>query len=264
MDNKRILVLGNKGMLGNAVAKFFSTCEGYTVVTTSSRYGDVSFFRELDSLSPDYIVNCIGKIPQKKPEEKEYFEINIDLPRELDKVGVPVIHPTTDCEFAGKSASDFFYLKSDVRDAKDTYGKSKVKTSEEILAHFKHTKMIRVSIIGHELKSSYSLLDWFLSSEGVVFGFTNKYWNGITTLQWAKECKVILENFDQSPKLTQLGISKCLSKFEVLQIVKDVYKKDIEVVPKESGDLENKCLLSDRAVPLLKDQLIELKNFYGK
>jgi dTDP-4-dehydrorhamnose reductase len=63
--------------------------------------------------------------------------------------------------------------------------------------------MIRVSIIGHELSSNYSLLDWFLNSDGTVNGYDDHYWNGVTTLAWAKICSSIMNNWDTVPTLNQ-------------------------------------------------------------
>jgi dTDP-4-dehydrorhamnose reductase len=258
---KKILILGHNGMLGNAVYRYFSSLNEYEVLTISARYGDSHFEQEIRALNPDYIINCIGIIPQRKQEETLYEEINVNLPTFLETLGIKTIHPSTDCEFIGNITPREVYSKQYVRDAEDVYGKSKARISEQIENNFHYTKIIRTSIIGHELKNHVALLDWFLRSEGEVFGFVNKYWNGVTTLEWAKLSRALVDNWDAYPVLNQYA-TECLSKYELLCLAKDVYQKDIIVTKKEHPLTENKCLSSDIQLPSIGDQLKELKHFY--
>ena len=133
------------------------------IITTEKRWGDTTFKSKLENTDASVIINCIGAIPQKKPSDERYIDINVNLPIFLESLGKRIIHPTTDCEFSGDLDQSEAYTKLHQRDAKDAYGKSKAKISELIENSFKNTKMIRVSIIGHELSSNFSLLDWFLN-----------------------------------------------------------------------------------------------------
>lgn len=251
-------------MLGRAVARYFAS-QGHTVLTLAVRYGEPGFTEAIFELAPDYIVNGIGKIPQKKPaSDTEYDALNTELPLLLDTLGCRVVHPTTDCEFKGDIPPGAAYARTAIRDADDAYGMSKAKASEQLEKNGQNTKIIRTSIIGHEEATALSLLDWFLSQEGSVRGYTNHHWNGLTTLQWAKECERIIANWDDLPTLNQLGTATHHSKFDVVTLAKTVYHKDIEIVPFETPTPANKCLASDTPVPELKDQLIELKSFFGK
>jgi dTDP-4-dehydrorhamnose reductase len=262
MTNVRILVLGHNGMLGRTIVRYFTEIGHNSVLTTATRWGDHKFLTEINNLKPDFIVNCIGKIPQKNPSAHDYVSINIELPRALETLHIPTIHPSTDCEFNGALAKGSVYTKDSIRDADDIYGKSKAQISNEIVASFNHTKIIRTSIIGHEKESSVALLDWFLSQSGTVYGYTNNYWNGLTTLQWAKVAEHLIENWGRMPALNQYGTNVHYSKFDILNIIKDVYQKDIEIIPFETNLTLNKCLLSDTSLPELHEQLTELKNFF--
>ena len=62
---ERIFILGHKGMLGNAVYKFFSARNKYTLLTTEKRWGNEAFNKELSGTDAEIIINCIGIIPQK-------------------------------------------------------------------------------------------------------------------------------------------------------------------------------------------------------
>ena len=171
----KILILGHRGMLGNAVYKYLSTTYD-KIQTTEYRWSSEEFVRDVISFNGDYVINCIGAIPQKTDD----FSINYNLPIWLDKnVNGKVIHPGTDCEMDS-----------------DDYGISKVRASDYIKNNGEKTKIIKTSIIGHELKSADSLLDWFLTTEGAVSGYTNAMWNGNTTLEWAKTSVDMMINWD--------------------------------------------------------------------
>lgn len=261
---KKILILGHKGMLGNAVYKFFSTQDEYTLLTTENRWGDNAFNKELRGSNAEVIINCIGIIPQKKHDVALYTTINVELPIFLESLNKNVVHPSTDCEFSGNVASTYKYRKDDVRDAADDYGKSKAEISKRIESGFKNTKIIRTSIIGHEEKTHLSLLDWFLNSVDKVNGYTNHYWNGITTLEWAKQCENLINNWDNSPVLNQYGTKDIRSKYDLLNDIKNVYAKKIEITPFESPTAVNKCLESDKEIASITEQLKELREFYKK
>jgi dTDP-4-dehydrorhamnose reductase len=259
-----ILVLGHKGMLGRSVTAHFKTQSNVDTVTINSRWGDEFFSENIQNVYPDYIINCIGKIPQKNPAESEYNFLNIELPRFLETLGVRIIHPSTDCEFKGDIPVGTAYTKTSIRDADDIYGLSKALISAEIENSFSNTKIIRTSIIGHEENTTLSLLDWFLSRTESTRGYTNHYWNGITTLEWAKQALTLIANWDNRPTLNQIGFNNHHSKFEILTLAKTVYQKDIEIIPFDTEMPINKCLESDFVIPDLSIQLAELREFFKR
>lgn len=261
----RILILGHKGMLGRAVVQYFSIVPSYDITTINTRFGEPNFVAEILNIDPDYIINCIGKIPQKKPlSDTEYTNLNTDLPLLLDTLGPRVIHPTTDCEFKGDIEPGKAYTKTSSRDADDIYGISKAKASKQLEESGQNTKIIRTSIIGHEESSKLSLLDWFLSQSGSVRGYTNHFWNGVTTLEWAKQAHSLILNWEKFPALTQIGTSKHYSKYDILTLAKQIYSKDIDIVPFETEQVVNKCLASDYQITDLPEQMLELRQFFFK
>ena len=229
-----ILILGHKGMLGHMVYKVLS--DSYEIKTINERFPNWN--KELfDGI--DLIINCIGAIPQKTEE----FDINWQIPLWLDKnTDCNIIHPATDCEVDYSS-----------------YGISKKQASNYIKDHCKTTKIIQTSIIGPELNSNYSLLEWFLSQKGEVYGYTEAIWNGVTTLEWAKQCKVVIDNWDTTPLLTILYSNK-VSKYELLVRIQELYeKKDVVIMPKNLG--KDKSLKGNIKTKNIEEQLIELRNY---
>ena len=238
----KVLVLGHTGMLGNCVYKYFSSFENIETFNLVGRWPDDHFLTDIVNMDVDYVINCIGAIPQRTNK----FEINYELPIWLDEnVDCRIIHPATDCEMDS-----------------DEYGKSKFKAGRHLAIHGTKTKQIVTSIIGHELNTNVSFLDWFLSSEESVFGYTECYWNGNTTLEWAKQAYKMMLNWERYAKRTVFS-TECISKYELLTIIKDVYDKDI-IINKDDKVKADKCLKGQIKTTPIKEQLKELKKFANK
>ena len=237
----KILVLGHRGMLGHMVHKYLSTKKDCELITINSRWSDEDFIRNVLSFNGNYIINCIGAILQRKTE----FDVNVDLPIWLDSncVDCRIIHPGTDFETDG-----------------DKYGVSKKEASEYILKKGRVTKIIKTSIFGPELVSRSSIFEWFMNSENEVGGWTENYWNGITTLQWTKICYDMLVSWD-SYEIVNIPATECISKYQLLNLIKKVFNKDI-IVNKDPSMRANRCLSGTLKVKDISKQLLELKEFY--
>ena len=234
-----ILILGHKGMLGHILVKYF-TDKQYTVNTIDSRFPSEDFTNSILNFRGDYIINAIGSIPQKHSD----FTINFALPEWLDShASAKIIHAGTDCE-------------SDNTD----YGISKKKASDWIKTNGTKTKIIKTSIIGPEINSKSSLLEWFLNSTDPVTGFANAMWNGITTLEWSKQCERMIADWDSCNTET-IVYTDCISKFEILEQIKLVFSKEIHII-KDDRDAKNKCLIGDIYTGTIFQQLKELKEYY--
>jgi dTDP-4-dehydrorhamnose reductase len=234
-----ILILGHKGMLGHMVTKYFLD-KNINITTTSHKFPTEEFFNEVKSFNGDYIINCIGAIPQKT----KTFTVNLELPVWLSQnTPIKVIHPGTDCEIDN-----------------DEYGISKRLASDYIISNSYNTKIIKASIIGPELGSKSSLLEWFLNSEGNVNGYTKAMWSGITTLEWAKQCFNLINNWDKY-ETENIIESTCLSKYDLLNLIKEIFNKNINIIPEDKISI-NKCLKGNIKSLDIKTQLQELKNYY--
>ena len=233
----KILVLGHKGMLGHMVVGFLK--KYYNVSTISTRWPECK--EKILSFKGDYIINCIGAIPQRTNN----FDINWQLPTWLDEnVDCKIIHPGTDCE-----------------ENNDYYGVSKLNASDYIKIEGNRTKIIKTSIIGHELDSSNSLLDWFLNSEGSVSGYTRAYWNGNTTLEWSLFCEDLMLKWEKY-EVENVINTDCISKYQLLKKISKVYDKKITILKNDSV-VANKCLNGDFRESI-DIQLRDLKEFYKK
>ena len=229
-----ILILGHKGMLGHMVYNTLSKIRDLNISITQQSFPN---FTKSTFDKQDFVINCIGAIPQRTNN----FKVNYELPTWLaENISCKIIHPGTDCEMDNND-----------------YGLSKKKASDFILDKGQNTKILKSSIIGPELNSNSSLLEWFLSQEKEVFGYTKAIWNGVTTYEWSKQCLELINNWSTYKSLTTLS-SDPISKYELLNIIKNVYNKDINIIPKELG--KDKTLIGDIKTGNIKKQIIELKS----
>jgi len=283
----KVLVLGSDGMLGNAVVKYLSgfpslrlykTHKNVNLCKDSRSYSlfiDQGFVVKLQDLlnkiKPDWIINCLGVIrPGNSFEDyKNTIVVNSVLPRILSLYceggNSKLIHVSTDCVFSGKVGNYGVY---DLPDEESVYGISKLLGE----CSGRNTLTIRTSIIGIEIGTQRNLLNWFLENkEGVVEGYSNVFWNGVTTLTLAKIIQRIINYRDLKFKDPVLQIcSQKVSKFDLLNMFNDVFNKKISIIERKDiksdktlrSSPEQKELFSD-LIPSLEEQLKELKSFYG-
>lgn len=168
----------------------------------------------------DFVINAIGiTIPFSLKDPAMTFFINSAMPHILSRVwGEKMIHITTDCSFNGKEG--FPYDENSPKTPVDIYGLSKS------LGEPENCLTLRTSIIGRELESFTGLLDWFLQQGGrELTGFSEHYWNGITTKQFGKICDKIMENRNEFPKTGIYHVfSNTVSKYEMLLEFEKKYK----------------------------------------
>lgn len=213
-------------------------------------------FNIIKSLNPNIVINCIGIIKQLKQSRDPVLslEINSLFPHKLAKhckdINTRIIHISTDCVFSGLKGD---YNELDNTDAIDLYGKTK-QLGE--LVNYDNCLTLRTSIVGHELKSSVSLLNWFLSQKKKVYGYTNALYSGFTTNE---VCNIIAKNIIPNPQLKGLYhlSSFPIDKHKLLTLFARHYKKEIKILKKEDF-YTNKTLNGDR---FLKDFNYERKSW---
>nr|BCN19453.1 putative monosaccharide biosynthesis protein [Vibrio metoecus] len=243
----KVLVVGATGMLGYSIFSNLSESLSLDVYGTVRSVKNLEkFFPSTDKLifnidvkdihtlehailstKPDVVINCIGLIKQHDASKQytEAIEINSLLPHKIaqlcDTIEARLVHFSTDCVFDGDSGH---YLESDLPTATDLYGKSKCLGEVDYGKHV----TLRTSIIGHELKSSVSLIDWFLSQEGSVKGFSKAVFSGLPTAYVAKILQdYVLPNQSLSG-LYHLSVDP-IDKYSLISKVAHIYRKQIEI-----------------------------------
>jgi len=254
---KRVLVLGATGMIGHGVFKQLSKYEELDVFGT--RRGETdnprirhlvdadnfdTIIRTFAAIQPEIVINCIGIIKQN-PDAEDYLTaitVNSQLPHRLSMVvraaKARMIQISTDCVFDGKKGN---YTELDNPNAEDIYGKTKALGE---VVYPPHCVTLRTSLIGHELKQYFGLIEWFLSQESSVRGFSNVVFSGITVGELARViAKIVIPN-DNMTGLYHLS-SNSISKYDLLQLIKEEYGKEIEI-EKYEGYAVNRSLDSTK------------------
>ncbi len=210
----KVTILGSTGMLGHQMV---NVLRGHDRTMYNSQHFDLSKLSQIhdlcDTLKPDdLVVNCCGMIRQRLPkipspdDMQATFMLNSVLPFAISE-RCHLIHISSDCVFSGNLGG---YRENHLPDSEDIYGRTKA-MGEPIDA-----LVLRTSIIGPEIrKEKLGLFEWFMGQKEAK-GFTNHYWNGLTTL----ELSACVSNIIDSGKWEQKGLyhlfSDSVSKYELL------------------------------------------------
>lgn len=225
-------------MAGHVITRYLSSLNQYEVINASlHRLNEDTIIIDvqnkeklkniLEEKSPDVVINCIGILindSARKPALAIY--INSFLPHYLAQLGIELnyktIHLSTDCVFSGQKGG---YKEDDIKDGKDHYAKTKA--LGEIINDRDLT--FRTSIIGPELKNNGTgLFHWFMQQEHSTKGYSNVYWTGVTTLELAKAIDAAIKQDLSS--LYHLVPDIKISKFDLLKIINDVFKKNLKII----------------------------------
>ncbi|MFF0719995.1 dTDP-4-dehydrorhamnose reductase family protein [Micromonospora sp. NPDC003816] len=248
---RRVLVVGVTGMLGHALLRELSEDPDLDVHGLARRVDDdAGWFpahlrdrittgvdatgfaevrRFLDLLRPDVVINCVGVIKQRLDVQEAVPTVTLNalLPHLLADacadLGARLVHVSTDCVFSGRRGG---YAEDDLPDPPDLYGRSKLlgeATGPSALT-------LRTSIVGHELATHRSLVDWFLAQRGQVRGFTRAVYTGVTTVEFARLLRTVVLPREDLTGLYHVAADP-ITKHDLLRLVADVYGWPGELVP---------------------------------
>jgi dTDP-4-dehydrorhamnose reductase len=268
-----IYVLGYKGMLGRYVYTYFKSKE-YDVIGFSRDDIDASngneetlrailFHKGLKK--DDVVINCMGTI---KPMVDKYgtlnaIKVNSVFPHILANVceadGYKMIHITTDCVFSGNEG---LYDETHPHDCTDVYGRTKS------LGEPENCTVVRTSIIGEEIDSARSLLEWVKSMKGKpANGFYNHNWNGLTCLQAVKVFENIIVNDWFWKGVRHIHSPNILNKSELVDAISWSYGLDIKINTVAAPTKCDRSLATiykdyDFKIPTIEFQIEEQRDFY--
>jgi len=275
---KSVLVLGGTGMLGSMVTdelarspelRLSATYRSADRAPSPSRLPgvhwnpfDASAGRLHEQLAAcgenAWIINAIGitkpLIREDDPRQIETaIHVNALLPHSVAAfartVGARVLQIATDCVYSGAKGA---YVETDLHDALDVYGKTKsLGECQEPNVHH-----LRCSIIGPEPKDFKFLIEWFRTqpADARVNGYLNHQWNGVTTLQFARVCRGIIEAEPALPRLQHVVPEGAISKAQMLHEFVTAYRRpDITISDMNAASVVDRTLATCR--PDLNAQL---------
>lgn len=251
----RIGVLGSTGMLGSALVKVLSS-KNHEIIEINRRGVASSSLNEAIALDAvrvsnresqqlsyhnfDYLVNAIGLIKQLIREGDAESEslaksINVKFPKWLNQFSlehnVPIIQIGTDCVFSGIKGK---YSELDKFDPSDLYGRSKADgegLSPELMT-------IRTSIVGKEVSSNNSLMNWVLCqpTKKEIYGYTNHLWNGVTTLAFSRVVEGVVASNQFAKGKVHLVPDDFLTKAELVTTIAQAFQREDLIVTKFETD----------------------------
>jgi dTDP-4-dehydrorhamnose reductase len=244
----RILVFGGAGMLGHKLVQelgrhheVFCTIRGdlksvekYEIFAAERTLAgvdvnNVDAVRDaVERARAKVVINAVGVIKQL-PSASDVIttlSINSIFPQRLAELsrelGFRLITVSTDCVFLGNRGS---YTEADPPDALDLYGQSK---------HWGEVSegdclTLRTSIIGRELNTEHSLIEWFLSNRGGrVRGFSNAIYSGFPTIVFADIIGDLVLNHSDLRGLYHVS-SEPIDKFSLLQMANKAYSAGVTI-----------------------------------
>ncbi|MFA5532000.1 MAG: SDR family oxidoreductase [Candidatus Shapirobacteria bacterium] len=278
---KKILILGINGMIGHKVFEVLSKYKNFEVFGTVKKKSEFFDFKNvyenvyvdkietiekiIQKVKPKVVINCTGITKQSDQINNisKSIIINALFPHQLSDIckknKIRLITFTTDCVFDGQKGS---YKDNDLPTCHDVYGMTKYLGE---IKDKKNTLTLRTSIIGHELNSKIALLDWFLSQENTVKGYKKAIFSGFTTLEFAKLLAEKIIPDETLNGLYQISVDP-ISKYDLLKIIADVYKKNIKIVVDETVKIDrslNSDILRQKInyqPPKWKDLVVEMYN----
>lgn len=255
----RIMVTGSNGMLGKSVVKAVSslgidvvpmTHESMNIVNIS----DVGYHMELHQ--PDIVINCAGIVSSRSDVSLDtMYRVNgkapVEMARLCSELDIRMVQVSTDCVFKG----DVRHIETDVPNAEDNYGKSKIMGEVDFGEHL----TIRCSFVGIGQRG---LLNWLMSQHGDVKGYSKVYWNGMT-VEYAARNIVALALKDVRGILHIFGEDN--TKYDVLKLANQHFKLGLNIESVEWPKCDNR-LYTEKGylliLPPLEQQMEEMANAY--
>lgn len=253
----RILIFGGNGMLGHKLVQVLGEkLEVWTTIrgefSGAERFGifnrdraiervDVtdlaSVRRAIETAKPNVVINAVGVVKQL-PTSKDVVKtllINSIFPHQLaglsEEFGFRLICISTDCVFDGRKGN---YNEQDDANALDLYGRSK--NLGEVSGG--NCLTLRTSIIGRELDTNHSLVEWFLSSRGgKINGFVNAIYSGFPTIVFADIITDLILNHGGLSGLFHVS-SEPISKFRVLELINEDFRAGVQIEPFEDFTID--------------------------
>ena len=249
----RTLVLGAAGMLGHRVWRelrdhshaFAAVRRPYrdyaplgwfdasTVIESTDVLSDDDLARAVDAAQPDVVVNAVGIVKQRVDagDAVQSISINALLPHKLAALcarsGARLIHLSTDCVFSGAHGN---YTETDVPDARDLYGRSKL--LGEVTAP--RCVTLRTSMVGREIGSARGLFEWFIAQRGQsVRGFTRARFSGLTTAELSRVIRDVALRHTEFRGVWHVA-GEQISKYDLLSLLNDTLGLGTTITADES------------------------------
>lgn len=252
-NNKKVLVLGSSGMLGNQIYNDLleSSFDVYGTNRSNIENQDLDrvftfehteekLISKIEEIKPNIIINCIAKLKEGNYDDKlEMIYSNCTLPifvcNYCIEKNIYFIHFSTDAVF---KSSVNYHKVDDCYSPESFYGMSKA-ISESIK---NNSLVLRVCPIGYENHSNRSLFNFIYNSkEDKINGFKNCYFNGTTTNVISERVINIINSNEKIYGIHHITGPK-ISKYELLEVINRECELNKTIIPVDKPEV---CRLLD-------------------
>jgi len=252
----RVLILGASGMLGHKVCQVFQAghevhaaaraewvrVAALELVEAGRFHGGLEagnldrLLQIMGAVRPEVVVNCVGIVKQVPAASDPLASLTVNalFPHRVAAmcraIGARFIQISTDCVFSGRKGG---YTETDVPDAEDLYGRSKLLGE----VNGPRCLTLRTSIIGRELSRQFGLLEWFLAKRHEkIRGYTNAIFSGFTTQALGEILAWIVSEHPTLDGLYHVA-SEPISKYALLTKISKAFGFHVEI----EQYAENRC-----------------------
>jgi dTDP-4-dehydrorhamnose reductase len=251
VSGSRILIVGASGMLGHEAARVLAPdFEVWAVCRDPEALPDPGVARErllggldatdvpsayalLERVRPDLVLNAVGIVKQRADAKAAIPSIQVNglwphvLADACGRVGARMVHVSTDCVFSGSRG---MYAESDVPDASDMYGRSKLLGE---VTDRENAVTLRTSIIGWQHGPATGLAGWFAEHRHEALkGYTKAIFSGLTTRALTEVIRDVV-----MPDLSLAGLwhvsADPIDKYALLSKLADAMGWDVDITPND-------------------------------
>ena len=247
----RILVVGASGMLGHEAIRVLSPdFEVWGVCRRPEELPDLgipaerllggldatdpdSAYELVDDVQPDFVINAVGIVKQRPDAKAAIPSIAVNslwphvLADACARREARMVHVSTDCVFSGSRGG---YVESDVPDAFDLYGRSKLLGE---VTDRDNTVTLRTSIIGWQLGEPTGLVGWFAAHRDErLKGFTKAVFSGLTTQALTEVIRDVAVPDENLSGLWHVSVEP-IDKFTLLTSLAEHQGWDVDITPSD-------------------------------
>jgi len=269
---KKVLIIDSAGMAGHIISDYLFSLNRYDLINLvygpklkkNDIYIDLLNQQLLkqfvEERRPEIIINCFRLLieeSEQNPAKAIYF--NSFIPHYLEELcrgkQIKIIHLSTDCVFSGLKGN---YNENDFKDGKSFYARTKA------LGEIVNDKDLtfRTSFIGPNVgERSEELFHWFMMQKGEINGYNRVFWTGITTLELAK-------SIDKAMKMDLCGLyhlvpNEKISKYELLNLIKKIWKRDDIIIKKNEKISLDRSLIDNRKKITVNNYSVMFENLFN-
>lgn len=256
MSDERILVVGASGMLGHEAIRVLApdfevwgSCRdpkqlpdlglpSERVLAGLDATDPRSAYDLIERVHPDLVINAVGIVKQRADAKVAIPSIQVNslwphmLADACAKADARMVHVSTDCVFSGSRG---MYTESDVPDAFDLYGRSKLLGE---VTDRDNAVTLRTSIIGWQLGEPTGLVGWFAAHrDESLTGFTKAVFSGLTTRALTEVVRDVVMPDTSLSGLWHLSVEP-IDKYTLLTSLAGHLGWDIDITPSDDFVLD--------------------------